>query len=214
MIVGALASVGSASAMLSEGDFNPYVGADYYQVWMKGNNVPGQSTFPKSYPGWTIYVGNKFTEYFGLELGYDDSVKAKKSWSTTSDLNGNTKIRRTGGHLDLVGFLPIDECANLIGSIGYGWVKPKVSTSINNPTKSATEADALQSISGKGESVFRIGVGADWMATDMFGLRAKLGWESTNSLRIKGDQNFTNLKYNTKAFKSSVTLAVGAFVKF
>ncbi len=226
VVISALAAAGSAGADMM-GDFNPYVGADYYQAWMRGKSSYNQ-IFPKSYPGATIYIGNKFTENFGLELGYDWSAKAKKSWTlpvgtqvfnstvATSAITGTTKIQRTGFHLDLVGFLPINDCVNLLGSIGYGWVQPKIEITSLTPSANGGNNNytAISSLSGKGRSVFRVAVGADWMATDMFGLRAKLGWESTSTLRINGNQQFTNLGYQQKGFKGSTTLAIGAFVKF
>jgi len=213
VIVGAAMAASSAGAETLFGDFNPYVGADYYHAWMKGKDgqdVNFGNVFPKSYPGATLYVGNKFTETFGLELGFDASARKKKDFTGTNPttgavVTGSSKVRRAGWHLDVVGFIPMNEGINFIGSIGYGWVRPKIDATTNQYGALAFKT--------KDHSVIRVGAGADWMATDVLGLRAKLGWESTSLLRIQETSRSVNNE-KVKAFKDSLTLAVGAFFKF
>lgn len=215
VIAGAVMAASSAGAETLFGDFNPYVGADYYQVWMKGKDITGvadsgKKLFPKSYPGATLYVGNKFTESFGLELGLDASAQEKKDFSGSYGVpavlfSGTTKVRRTGWHLDVVGFIPMNECVNLLGSIGYGWLRPKTDVE-------STPAVGI-SFKAKDHSVVRVGAGADWMATDVFGVRAKLGWETTSMLRFNQTSPGVS-DQKVKLFKDSLTLAVGAFFKF
>ena len=226
VITGAMIAAGCANADVIA-DLNPYIGADYYQAWMKPK---GDYTklLPKDFPGATIYVGTKFHENFGIELGYDWSARKKKDFSIGANsalfsstiannqvFSGTTKVRRSGGHLDLVGFLPVAECFDLIGSVGFGWVQTKFTTTINNTvTAPMTQASAVSSMSGKGRGVLRVGVGGSYMVTDMVGLRAKLSWESTSSVRANGNQNFTTLNFGQKPYKSTTALSVGAFVKF
>lgn len=213
-------AAGSVSADVIA-DLNPYIGADYYQAWMKPKGDYNK-VLPKDFPGATIYVGTKFHESFGIELGYDWSARKKKDFTVQSGtgffggpkntFSGSTKVRRTGGHIDLVGFLPVAECFDLLGSIGFGWVQTKINTTINGPVTG--HASALQSMSGKGRGVFRVGVGGSYMVTDMVGLRAKLGWESTSSLRANGNQAFTSFGFGQKPYKGTTSVSVGAFVKF
>lgn len=226
-----LASVAIAAAvdnvMAEVNDMSPYLGADYYQVWMKGHG-DWKKIFPQEYPGADVYVGTRFHENFGVELGYLWSARQSKNWAlpvgtqffdgTITDspsLSGNTKIRRTGGYLDVVGFLPIAECLEFIGSVGFGWVQTKITTSFNNISPGHSQnSSALTSVSGKGRGTFRVGIGASYMLTDMVGVRAKVGWESTSNLRLKGNAFFTNLGYDTSGFKGTTALIVGTFVKF
>jgi len=223
VLAGTMAVAGSVGADMF-GDFIPYIGADYYQAWMKPDKFY-KGELPKSYPGATIYIGNKFTENFGVELGFDYSGTKKKMSTTTETGNvggvaanatvtETAKVSRRGAHLDLVGFLPINECINLFGSVGYGWVKPKISiqnVTVANvagiPIPTITEQDTLK---GKANSVFRLGAGAEWMMTDMFGLRGKVGWETTSALYGTNEADDPKVK----VFKDSVTVAVGAFVRF
>ncbi len=222
VIAGTLMATGSAVAELN--DISPYIGVDYYQPWMRGKG-DWNLVFPKTYPGATLYVGTKFHEFFGLELGYDWGSRKTKNWvlpagspfmgnTLTTTLSGNTKIRRSGGHLDLVGFLPVAECLELTGSVGFGWVQPKITSSFSVTPGTTSNSSALASVSGKGRGVFRVGVGASYMVTEMVGVRAKVGWEGTSTLRVNGNALFTSLGYDKKAFKGTTAMSVGAFVKF
>src|SRR5689334_1025401 len=73
----------------------PYLGLDYYHAYMKPKNSWAQ-IFPKSYPGLTFYVGTKFHENFGLELGYDWSIEQSKKWTlATGQRFFNSTVRGT-----------------------------------------------------------------------------------------------------------------------
>jgi len=226
MTASALILAGNASANFIV-DLGPYIGADYYYVNMKGSgDYP--LVFPKSYPGASAYLGTKFNDNFGIELGFDCSAQQKRDWNiplgqslfnstTTKAFSGTTKIRRQGGHLDMLAFLPITDYFEVFGTIGYGWIKAKIeqnNLSITNDTTAPFNASAIASIKGKGKSVFRTGFGVLSMITDSVGLRATLGLETTSSLHVNGDNAFTNNGYSLKGFKESYSLAVGAFFKF
>lgn len=217
-----LAASGANADML--GELNPYLGADYYQTWMRGQ-TDWKKIFPRSYRGATVYVGTKFCNDLGVEFGYDMSTRTKKEWALSGNssffngsvgatgLSGTTKATRTGVHLDLLGFLPVADCFDLFASVGLGWVQNKIDITLSTASGS-NQSSALASVSGKGRSVLRAGVGGSYMMNEMVGLRAKLGWESTSRLRIKGNQAFTNLGYQSKGWKDTTALSIGAFVKF
>jgi len=206
VVVGAMLAAGNAAADM--GDMKPYVGVDYYHVMMKGKksidlpgfgNVDLTKALPKSYPGASIYAGIKFMENFGAELGADFSKKKSATVTDGVDTVKN-EVKRNGGHLDLVGFWPLNDCFNLIGSLGAGMAKPKFTTTFNNvgvPVSSKTEMFA------------RIGAGASYMLTDMFGLRGKINWENTSRLKA----NIANTG-EFKPFKDTVSFTVGAFAQF
>lgn len=205
--------------------FNPFIGADHYRIWMKGKGDYNE-IFPKAYLGATLYVGAKVHPNYGFELGYDWSARKAKDWfllqgqpffgsQISSTFWGTVKIHRTGGHLDFVGYLPLPECFELFGTIGYGWVQPKIS--VLNMTLNPgviPNTSALSTLRGRGKSVLRLGAGINFMFMDFVGLRLKAGWESTASLRVHGNTAFTRLGYDTKGFKSSATAAAGLFARF
>ncbi len=224
LLTGAMIAAGTASAD-TPSDVSPYMGVDYYQAFMKGKSS-WDSILPKSYAGASVFIGTRVHESFGIELGYATSIRQKKDWHLANGssffagpvrqvggISGSTKVRRSGAHMDVIGFLPVAECFELLGSLGFGWVQTKIQTTLNVASSSSTAA-ALASVAGKGRAVFRVGLGGSYMVTDMVGIRAKLGWESTSSLRVKGNASFLSLGYDSKAFKGTTALSVGAFVKF
>lgn len=200
-------SVMATGAAFADVDFCPYAGVDYYQVWMKGNKGPDalRNVFPKaSYPGASAYVGARFIECLGVELGADWSARRKRD-SVFATQALNVKVKRTGGHLDLVGFMPVADCFELLGSLGLGVAKAKTT---------ATLAGVGQSISSKTKGFLRLGIGASYMITDMIGLRAKLGFENTRRLTVTTAAGTLGSNGTFKPFANSTTLSLGAFIKF
>ena len=210
VVVGAMLVAGSAAANIDE--VKPSIGVDFLQAYMKGQNsvtVSGRTVnvsdlVAKSYPGATVYLGAKFMENLGAEVGYDLSSNKKRT-TTVGTTSFSARVKRTGWHLDLVGFLPMNDCSNLFASLGAGWVKAKMSD------VSGTTGAVVTSItaSSKMKTVWRLGVGANYMLTEMFGVRAKVGFEGTSALR-----NNVNNTGDKKYFKDSTTVAVGAFAQF
>jgi len=223
VLLSAVAAAGSANADF--GDVCPYVGIDYYHAWMKGKNftrangnvVEFSRLLPKSYPGVSLYIGAKFHEYFGLEFGVETSTTKSRTLSDSdkaafgipSSTAAKFKVRRSGAHLDLVGTLPLNECFDLLGFVGWGWIKPKVSFDEVDQSGDHTITPA----SAKGKSVARVAVGASYLITDTIGLRAKLGWEGTSVLKVN-TVNMIGEGSKVKLFKDSMTASIGAFVKF
>ncbi len=223
VIAGALAVAGSAVADF--GDINPYIGADFQLTKMKAK-APFDTLVAKSFPGANLYVGTKFHENFGVEAGYNLSKSQSKTADIAARFDGvaatgfgsgakpgaTTKLRRNSAFFDVVGFLPVMDCVELIGSVGYGYVMPKLSITAANGT-------AVAGYALKNQSVLRVGLGASYMVTDMVGLRAKLGWENTKHTHFKNSDDRKALRANggaltTRPLKDSTTLNVGAFVKF
>lgn len=207
-------------------DVTPYIGAEYYYALMKPK-ANWDQIFPKSYPSASFYLGTKFHEFFGIELGYDWSIRQKKDWTlvagqqffgstVNATFSGTTHITRTGGHVDIVGFLPIADCTDLLGFAGVGWVQPKIEI-VNMtvaPTARIPNSSAIASLSGKGRGTFRLGVGARYMISEIVGIRAKIGWESTSTLAVEGNAYFPQLGYSQKGFKGTTAFSIGAFITF
>lgn len=87
--------------------------------------------------GLGLFVGAKFHENFGAEAGYTFRGKTK-----ASEAAGNKRtIKGDSMHIDAVGFLPVADKTNVLGTIGLGWTKTKVSegaTAAINTSKSKT----------------------------------------------------------------------------
>lgn len=224
VVVGAMLAAGSVAADMDM-DFKPFIGVDYLQAWMSGKdvltntNVNAKDAFRRTFPGATVYVGAKFTENFGIELGGNwSSTQSRTSTGATTAVVGGVpagtaftyvnKTRRDSYHADLVGFLPID-CWELFGSLGYGSVRLRISDQTLTPAMPAAVTPLPLSTSRNG--VLRLGVGASYMFTEIFGVRAKLGWEGTQNLRLRYSNGFAA---DSKSFRNSTTLALGAFLRW
>lgn len=223
IVAGALAVAGSAVADF--GDINPYIGADLQLTKMKAR-APFDSILAKSFPGANLYVGTKVMENLGFEAGYNWSKSQDRTADIAARFDGvaaanfgsgakpgaKTTLRRNSAFFDVVGFLPVMDCVELIGSVGYGYVMPKLSIT-------TAGGAAVTGYELKNQSVLRVGLGASYMVTDMVGLRAKLGWENTKHTHFKNSDDRKKLRANsgaltTRPLKDSTTLNVGAFVKF
>jgi hypothetical protein len=216
VVVGAMLAAGTAAADMDM-DFRPFVGVDYLQAWMpgtkgtiNGDTFNTQDQVPKSYPGATVYFGAKFMDYMGVEIGADWSGRKKR---TSLDADGDSltvQVKRKAFHADLLGFLPMNECFDLLGFLGIGWVKPTLTGTFTEA--GTTVAQTATFGSTKSTAVVRLGVGASYMVTDMIGLRAKAGWENTKRLKIS--ETINGVTSSFKPFKDTVSLSLGAFVRW
>jgi len=212
VVFGTMLAAGSVGAEMMD-SVKPYLGLDYYHAWMKGakgtlsNGIAFDFTkdLPKSYPSATAYVGAKFTDYVGIELGTDWSVYKKK---TVVDSNGNLfkdKTKRQGLHVDIVGSLPLNDCFELLGFVGAGLVATKSTETVTN---AQTGAITIVKFESKANIIPRLGMGASYMVTDMIGLRAKAGWENTHRLKM------TVNTISFKPFKDTISLSLGVFIRW
>lgn len=221
-------NISGAACAVDYYDVSAYLGLDYYYVFMK-NTAYWSQIYPNAYPSGNIYLGTQFHENFAIELGYFASVRQSKDWTLTkgqqffnstnnSTFNGKGHIQRSGAYIDLIGVLAVAECTDLLAFAGAGWVQPKIeirNLSIS-PGGAVPNSSAIAATSGRGRGVFRLAVGIRYLLTDIIGLRAKMGWESTSTLHVNGNGNpyFLQFGYNERAFKGSTTLSAGAFIMF
>ncbi|HXH54305.1 MAG TPA: outer membrane beta-barrel protein [Gammaproteobacteria bacterium] len=186
-------------------NFNPYVGADAQYRYMPFENDFGGNIFKKTSPQANFFVGNRFNEYFGLELGYNTSKKVKRDVRLTSgqvvagsarplpptvflDLHSTSKVSAfsTTAH----GFLPIpDICGlDLIGSIGFA--RTKINLTYDRladdvgpiPTNNRRRTFVAHKV------ITRLGAGIQYAILDNLSVRAFFNWENTKrfqNLRAK-----------------------------
>ncbi len=216
LALGILVCASSTHAANLLDDMSPFVGIDYQQRWMQGNS-DWNKLFPGTFAGGSIYVGGRW-DCFAVELGYDFAGTRRKAYifspgETFFNTNFgaatvNTNLQLNGGHIDLIGFVPVVDCLEMMGVIGIGYIYPRLSASISSgPFAGAT-------VSGRGTTVARLRFGGNYMVTQCVGVRLLVGWESTEYLRIRSAANFTSTGASAKGWKSSVTASAGVFVKF
>lgn len=215
--------------------FYPYLGLD-----LKWQRTEGRGDWnrlvPRTYPGAAIFTGERFNQYWGLELGYSETTKKTKVHTFANGENfynnGNTAnaITRVSTkfrslYLDLNAYYPLNPCFELIGSIGAGLVRPKVKVHILNlglvnghTGFSASDAADLSTTKGKTRGFFRLGAGAQAFISDSVGIRALFRWETTSTARVKGRYDFQQNTIQSagvrRMFKDTFSITLGAFCKF
>ena len=116
-------------------NLHPYIGADYQFMHYDYSNVAGingNSVLPQSLSAGDVHVGVRPFKYVGAELGYFLTNEPSK---TTDGISA--KIRGQGGTLDLLGYLPIYNQLDLIGTAGVLWDDAKLTvTGLGSYSKS------------------------------------------------------------------------------
>lgn len=184
----------SSGFALAHDDMNFYVGADLgytkhsYGDGLKDYVSAWNGNAKTKAPNMGVFVGGKFHENFGAELGYTFYKKAKVDWTA----GWNTDyIKANNIYADLLGYMPIDTCFDLLGSVGVGRMKLKYDD--NN----ASGIDI-----GKGKVGFRLGAGAQYKFDDHFAARAMVRYQRAN---IKGTVNATE----GKVYKAATSFHLG-----
>ncbi len=207
----------------------PFVGADFEYSIIKPND-DWRNLSSREFPGGNGFVGVRLSEYIGFELGYEFTGKKEKTHQfiagetffnfTSPLLVGTTvhsKMSFNGWHLDLLGFVPLDHCIDLLLSVGYSATRAKLQFDVGalgNPIV----INAFPSLSSRGRTFLRLGAGIQWMITDMTGVRALLRWKNTNRLNLRStpaiDFLVANYGVSRTMYKDALTAAVGVFFRF
>lgn len=203
--------------------------------------------YPKSYSGANIFVGGRWCDV-GAEIGYTFTGKKSRTqhrgntllavqdnaFNQFNNFSSNafgtlgtgdalkTTVKLNGWHIDLMGYMPICNCWELIGSVGFGWMKPKVhivGRHLGANVITGFSARESLNIHTKYKGMFRLGLGTQYMATECIGIRAFVRWKNTEKLSVKitnatPNQPVAFQHVSFKPFKDTLSLAVGAFVKF
>lgn len=197
-------------------DVTPFVGIDYQQRWMNGYS-DWNKLFPGTFAGGSVYVGGRW-DCFAVELGYDFAGSRRKAYvfgpgepffnNNFNAVTVNTNLQLNGGHIDLIGFVPVVDCLEMMGVIGLGYIYPRLSLNINSGRF------ANVTVSGRGTTVARLRFGGNYMVTQCVGVRVLVGWESTEYLRLRTGPDFSGTGATVRGWRSSVTASAGVFVKF
>jgi opacity protein-like surface antigen len=152
----------------------------------KSSNSDSKLVIRKNKPGVNVFVGARFTENLGMELGFGFIQKVKAG----AQLNRNASNKVSNLYADVLGYMPVSAKVDLIGAVGVGRLKSKPDVS-NYPFANKT---ALT----KTKVGVRFGAGAQYNVTENWAARAMVRYQ-------KGNKNF--LKGNT-------SLSVGALYSF
>lgn len=74
-----------------------------------------------------IAAGYRFNKYFGIEGGYADLGRMVLQATGTGNFTSTAKVR--GGHVEIVGYLPVGEDGALYGKFGGVWARTRYEAS-------------------------------------------------------------------------------------
>jgi opacity protein-like surface antigen len=185
-----LACTGTARAGTDYKDyFHPYVGTDLTFMHVKYNDsydglgvtLNGNDLLNQDLYGLNLHVGNRFTRYFGAELGYMHTTSADKTVhagdavgpGTVAATDFKTKVKTQQITLDGFGYLPLDpkDQVDLIGTAGISWTKADIA--LNVPGLGGGSDD-------QSEFGWRGGAGAQVNITPQVALRGLVRYQSAD----------------------------------
>jgi opacity protein-like surface antigen len=140
----------------------------------------------KNKPGVNVFVGARFNENLGAEIGFGFIGKVKG----TAIGNRQATNKVSNIYADILGYVPVASKVDLIGSIGLGRLKSKPdvtgATFINKDVLTKTKVGV------------RVGAGAQYNIDNNWAARAMVRYQ-------KGNKNF---------LKSNTSVSVGAVYTF
>jgi opacity protein-like surface antigen len=186
-----LAGIALSGAMLVSGasfgmDFDPkfYVGAEAQLNKYKGakeinNELPSgtiknpdnKSLFGKSGGGASGFVGSQFSEYAGIELGYAALGGAKVSYKQPGFEKSSFKTKSRNMYADVLGYVPVCEDIDLIGSLGMGRLSTKVKAKVVQSTAAGVVLGTKDVSRKSSKTGLRLGLGAQYKLTPNVGAR-------------------------------------------
>lgn len=131
----------SSAAFAASADFDPrlYVGGEIQADKYKGTKeiksgnttvTNNKGVFTKTVPAASLVVGSQLNEYCAVEAGATaaSSIKGKLVNKDTAHAFTNAsdaKLKSRNIHADVLGFVPVSDQAQLIGSVGVGRLSSK-----------------------------------------------------------------------------------------
>lgn len=156
LYAGVVACVFAFSANATEFEIKPYVGLDYVYSMSDIEKIDGVNAFEEDLNALALSVGAKLHQNFGIEMFYQKSEEGEKNIGIIK-----TKDEYQAYGIDLLGYLPVTEKLDLLGSLGFGYYDIDIKASV--PGFSAGGDDQ-----GAG---YRLGVGAQYNFTENWGAR-------------------------------------------
>lgn len=211
------ASTAGAKSILA----HPYIGLDFKQIWTRGQS-DYKYLVANDYPGFNVYLGSAFDQVWGIELGYELTRKEKKDYSfdagtrffgaDASGVSSTIKARFTQWYADWRGILPATNQIDLSASLGIGFIKPKLTISVNDVGGIGVD-EVLEGIKVDNRAIWRLGLGASYMLTDRLSFRGNMRWEGYDRIRLRAD--FSGLEGEpSRPFRSAMTVSLGFLLHF
>jgi len=202
-----------------------YVGIEYDSSFSIKNHgsVFGNGRHSPFYHGGISVAGIRFKN-FGIEAGYHVSDKKVRtlynlasvispSTGQPGTLHASLKNRFQGYHFDVLGYFPILEDFDLIGSIGYGRLCPKFRMQYTVICGEPKIIDVMNDdIRNRFRPVFRFGTGIEWKVAETLSFRGMVRFKR---LSHKHHNEITSLAlHGSTHSRSMASASIGALIKF
>lgn len=152
----------------------------------RSSNGGSKLVIRKNKPGVNVFLGARFNENLGAEVGFGFITKTKG----TAQSNRQATNKISNLYADALGFMPVSSKVDLIGSVGLGRMKSKADVAGATFTNKA--------LLNKAKVGVRVGAGAQYNVNENWGTRAMVRYQ-------KGNKNF---------LKSNTSVSVGAVYTF
>jgi hypothetical protein len=157
----------SSPAMAGDFFFKPYVGASYDYVHANYQD-DGDQIAEENLHGFDIHAGARIHKYFGIEGSYLWTADGTKDNVLGTGIN--TKVNVMGYALDAMGYLPVTDKTELIGTAGVSRLRA------HGRLEAGGAAAALSQWETKG----RIGGGAQYWLTDNLNIRGLVRYQAAD----------------------------------
>jgi opacity protein-like surface antigen len=154
----------------AEGQYNRYTGPK--SIKTKAGTLTrndNKTFFGENGAGASVFAGTRICENFGLEAGYT-ALNRQKMKFTNAASSSAAKTKSNNAYADVMGYLPVSDEVDLIGSVGAGYLTSKICGKVNT-----------QSFHAKSSRVgVRAGLGAQMKVTSNVGARIMLRHQRGN----------------------------------
>lgn len=141
----------------------------------RASNSDSKLVIRKNRPGFSFYAQARFNPFIALEAGY--SIILKVTGTAQGGHEATNKISTP--YLDLLGFMPVAERVDLIGSFGFGYMKSNANVS----DVSFQDLSALTSPKVN----YRFGLGAAFTLTNNWATRVMLRYQSGSNAFLRSN---------------------------
>lgn len=219
LLLGLFSNVSAAPKKSSTMFIKPFVGLEYQYEHIKSNGAY-HLLLPANFQFGNVFAGAKFHKNFGLELGYYRTLSTSQNqfqfydWGgeEVSGLTASTaRTTFSGFSVDANIYYALDPFFNIFAVLGLETMNEQLTVTA---TGSNDLAPALNLISGKTNTVPRLGVGGEYIDKH-WGMRGRMLWAYTQGMKINVSQAQQLYPALTdKPYLQAVIATVGVFYIF
>ena len=210
-------------------ELTPYLGLNARIRDLGFKKGYGKENFQSKMPEGEVVAGLKVNPYLGFELGYlrnidlhrktttyypDQNLGLPDYYNLGQSETAISALKIEGRSLNAVGFLPLSDTVQLLGSVGITRFKIKLRyMPIANETGLLTQAEYETSARDfiKSKYIPQAKVGIQYMLTQTVGLKALVGWEDTSRFNLLSNKQGSNSRIS---LKDSYTMGLGLALYF